>query len=52
LPRSYRLQRGRGNADIPPWSVLLEIKREEREARELGFAWPKFKFEFEFFKLG
>jgi hypothetical protein len=31
LPRSSRLQRGRGNADIPPWSVLLEIKREERE---------------------
>jgi hypothetical protein len=31
---------------------LLEIKGEEREARELGFAWPKFKFEFEFFKLG
>jgi hypothetical protein len=27
---------------------LFEIKREERKARELGFAWPKFNFEFEF----
>jgi hypothetical protein len=51
LPRSPRLQRGRGNADIPPWSVWVEREREKREVRELGLAWPKIKFEFEFFKL-
>jgi hypothetical protein len=49
LPRSPRLQRGRGNADILPWSVWFEKEREKREVRELGFAWPKFKFESEIF---
>jgi hypothetical protein len=29
---------------ISPWPVLLERKKERRErARELGFAWLKFK---------
>jgi hypothetical protein len=52
LPGSPRLQRGRGNADLPPWSVCVEREREKREVRELGLSWLKFNFEFEFFKLG
>jgi hypothetical protein len=37
---------------ISPWSVLHGGKKERGKDMGLGCAGPKFKFEFEFFKIG
>jgi hypothetical protein len=53
LPRSPRLQRGRGNADLlpSPWSACKRRKRKRERERIMGKArvhLAKFKFKFEF----
>jgi hypothetical protein len=51
LPRSPRLQRGRGNADLlpSPWSACKRRKRErERRMGKARVNLAEFKFKFEF----